>query len=169
MLITIRSLLDDEPYKHEPNCVNNPRFNRYVEYSTWKSLLLDYLAKETNPAAKAWLDSYVHKNGGAMLRELARLHQAAKANKLRSLTNVYPPKKTIPVDYLALISTMTTAISAATAHVGFPSSAENSSQAPPKRKAGAFGMVDQDEAEKKRAKPSVTAKPQSHPETIDLT
>lgn len=183
VLITIRSLLDDEPYKHEPRGDSNPDFNRFVEYSTWKCLLLDYLARETNPAAKAWLDRYVHKNGQAMLRELSKQQQAANANKLKAVKCPYGLRPTIHVDYPALINDLKAVISAAAARQEL-TSANSPSQPPsplhregaPKRKAGdpqastkAGASEDEEGAEKKRAKPSVAAKPQSAPEIIDLT
>ncbi|ROW05782.1 hypothetical protein VMCG_05246 [Cytospora schulzeri] len=76
VLIVVRSLLDNEPYKHEPGKGDNPEFNAYVQYTTWKCLLLDYLERETEPAAKSWLQKYIRQNGQDMLRDLARQHAA---------------------------------------------------------------------------------------------
>lgn len=70
----MRSLLDNEPYKHEPGQVDNPEFNAFVQYSTWKCLLLDYLDRETEPAARSWLQRYICRNGQDMLRDLAQQH-----------------------------------------------------------------------------------------------
>lgn len=70
----MRSLLDNEPYKHEPGKGNHPEFNAFVQYTTWKCLLLDYLSREADPAAKSWLHTFVHKNGQEMLRDVARQH-----------------------------------------------------------------------------------------------
>lgn len=182
VLITIRSLLDDEPYRHEPGNNNNPVFNQVVEYTTWKCLLLDYLAKETNPAAKAWLDRYVQTNGQAMLHELSKQQQAANVNKQKSLKNPYSPQQTIHVDYPALINDVKAAVSAVREKLN---SADNSSQPPPvleskrtlKRKAshhqastkGSVLEIEKEETERKRAKSSVAAKRPSTPEIIDLT
>ena len=178
MLITIRSLLDDEPYKHEPSQINNPEFNRFVQYSTWKCLLLDYLAKETEPTAKAWLDSYVRKNGQEMLRELSK-QQAANINKKKSLESPYNRNQTINVNYPALINDLKAAVSAV--HQD-PSSANCVPRPPPsqdqggtrKRKvrwleASASEVEKKESANSKRAKPSVAADRQSTPEIIDLT
>lgn len=184
MLITIRSLFDDEPYKHEPGKNNSPDFNRFVEYSTWKSLLLDYLAKETDPAAKAWLARYVQKNGQAMLRELSKQQQAADINKQKGLKCPYSPQQTIHVDYPALIDDLKAAMLAVCQE---HNSANNPSQLPPalpwerapKRKAGhhqastkagaSSEIENEEEIETKRAKSSAAVKHQSTPEIIDLT
>lgn len=183
MLITIRSLLDDEPYRHEPGQTNNPDFNRFVQYSTWKCLLLDYLARETDPTAKAWLDNYVRKNGQEMLRELSRQQQAADINKLKSLKSPYMhgPQQTIHLDYPALIKNLKAAVSAAHPE---PNPANSARRSPPaldsgripkrkasRRQAGEPEIEDDDEeeAERKRAKPSMAAKRPSTPEIIDLT
>lgn len=82
VLIVVRSLLDNEPYKHEPGKGDNPEFNAFVQYTTWKSLLLDYLEREAEPAAKSWLQKYVRQNGQDMLRDLARQH-AANARRIQ--------------------------------------------------------------------------------------
>lgn len=76
VLIVVRSLLDNEPYKHEPGKGNNPEFNAFVQFTTWKCLLLDYLEREAEPAAKTWLQNYVRQNGQEMLSDLARQHGA---------------------------------------------------------------------------------------------
>ncbi|POS70414.1 ubiquitin-conjugating enzyme [Diaporthe helianthi] len=179
VLITIRSLLDDEPYKHEPGQNDNPNFNRLVEYTTWRCLLLDYLAKETDPAAKAWLDKYVHKNGQAMLRELSKLQEAAAINKLKTVRSPYASHlpDIVTVDYPAMIKDVQAAISAVAARQE-AKSADNPSQPPPKRKAsdhqattkaGASEIDDEQVTAKKRAKTSVAANKQSGPEIVDLT
>lgn len=36
ILITIRSLLDNKPYLHEPNGQDDPSFNTYVRYASWR-------------------------------------------------------------------------------------------------------------------------------------
>lgn len=78
VLITIRSLLDNKPYLHEPNQQDYPRFNEYVRYTTWRWLLLDSLEHETNPAARAWLRRWVRRNGREMLIELRRQARMAE-------------------------------------------------------------------------------------------
>lgn len=170
MLITIRSLLDDEPYKHEPAQQNNPEFNRYVQYSTWKCLLLDYLAKETDPTALVWLRRYVRENGQEMLRELSKQQQAANVTKQKTLRSLYGEKHVIQVDYPALINQLKAAVAAAH-QVSGP--ANNGSRLPPavdleripKRKAGSAPEMENEEnqVESKRAKRPST------PDIIDLT
>ncbi|KAG6365824.1 hypothetical protein INS49_007435 [Diaporthe citri] len=179
VLITIRSLLDDEPYKHEPSQNNNPDFNRFVQYSTWKCLLLDYLAKETDPTAKAWLDRYVRRNGQEMLRELLKQQQAANINKQRTLRSPYSPQQTIHVDYPALINDLEAAVSKVHQESNSANSASRQPAAldwerTPKRKASRRQdnepeIEKEEETDKKRAKPSVAAKCPSTPEIIDLT
>ena len=70
VLITIRSLLDKEPYKHEPGQKNDPGFNKYVEYTTWQYLLLDYLDRESDPELRQFLFQYVQRNGDKAKHEL---------------------------------------------------------------------------------------------------
>lgn len=77
MLITIRSLLDNSPYKHEPNQRDNPSFNQYVQYASWKSLLLDYFNKERDPTASEFLQKHITKNGANII---SAIQGQAKAN-----------------------------------------------------------------------------------------
>ena len=70
VLITMRSLLDNKPYVHEPGARDDPAFNEYVRYNTWRWLLLDYLDREREPAAKAFLERHLQKYGKAMIAEL---------------------------------------------------------------------------------------------------
>lgn len=72
VLITIRSLLDNSPYKHEPHQKDNPSFNQYVQYMSWKSLLLDYFNNERDSIAKEFLQRHIAKNGTNMINELQR-------------------------------------------------------------------------------------------------
>jgi hypothetical protein len=87
VLITIRSLLDNSPYKHEPHQSDNPGFNKYVQYTTWKSLLLDYVNNERDPAAKAFLQRHISKSGTNMIHELQR--QAKASNGFKQLRSPY--------------------------------------------------------------------------------
>ena len=95
MLITIRSLLDNSPYKHEPNQRDNPSFNQYVQYASWKCLLLDYFNKERNPTASEFLQKHITKNGVNIISEI---QQQAKANPgSKHLTSPY--SQTTKVNY----------------------------------------------------------------------
>ena len=106
VLITIRSLLDNSPYKHEPNQSDNPNFNQYVQYTTWQSLLIDYVNNERDTVAKAFLEKHISQNGTAIIDELK---DQAKANaRLKQLVSPYrqyggnrrePPK----VNYVGLL------------------------------------------------------------------
>lgn len=108
VLIVIRSLLDNEPYKHEPGQKDHPEFNAFVQYTTWKCLLLDYLERETEPAAKTWLQKYIRQNGQDMLSDLARQHRENAKKRLFSC-----PYKSAPVlsDYPNLIKALQTLVS----------------------------------------------------------
>jgi ubiquitin-conjugating enzyme E2 Z len=102
VLITIRSLLDNSPYKHEPNQRDNPNFNQYVQYTGWKSLLLDYVNNEGNPAAKAFLERHISQNGSKMINGLER--QASANRGLVQLTSPYGVgRNTMSVNYEILL------------------------------------------------------------------
>ncbi|KAG8162414.1 hypothetical protein KVR01_008179 [Diaporthe batatas] len=186
VLITIRSLLDDEPFKHEPDennntGVNNPEFNNYVEYRTWISLLTDYLwpRREANPEARAWLDRYVCKNGPKMLREYSKQQHRASVSHRKSVKDVYcgPDSPGEDLDYPGWFEALGTAILAAAARGGAIIFTHTPSESPPlKRKADhqqpsttGEGSEDAEKNGKKQAKSSAAPKPKSPPETIDLT
>ncbi|KAI1743324.1 ubiquitin-conjugating enzyme/RWD-like protein [Xylaria scruposa] len=59
VLLSIRALLDNEPYRHEPNCGNHPKYNEFVQYITWRVLLLDHLKYETDGPMKTFLRNFV--------------------------------------------------------------------------------------------------------------
>ncbi|KUI54999.1 Ubiquitin-conjugating enzyme E2 Z [Cytospora mali] len=122
VLIVVRSLLDNEPYKHEPGKGDNPEFNAFVQYSTWKFLLLDYLDREAEPAAKAWLQTYVRQNGQDMLRDLARQHAA---NARRTTFSCPYKNARVQADYPRLIRTLQEIVSALQ-----PRPVETTSQSP---------------------------------------
>lgn len=95
VLITIRSLLDNKPYLHEPGKQDHPQFNEYVRYHTWRWLLLDYVEKETHPPAKAWLQKYLVKNGRDMMTELDRQRAMSQQCRRMHFTSPYPPDRTL--------------------------------------------------------------------------
>ena len=78
VLITIRSLLDSQPYKHEPGCSDNPNFNKYVEHTTWRCLLLDYLEREKSEPARAFLQKHLRERSTQATEELRRQQEANK-------------------------------------------------------------------------------------------
>ena len=88
VLITIRSLLDNSPYKHEPNQRDNPNFNQYVQYTTWQSLLLDHVKNERDDVAKAFLEKHISQTGKDIIDELKR---QAHANANANLTHLVSP------------------------------------------------------------------------------
>ena len=87
VLITIRSLLDNSPYKHEPSQKDNPNFNQYVQYTTWQSLLLDHVNNEGDAIAKAFLEKHISRNGTDIIDELKR--QANANAHLKQLVSPY--------------------------------------------------------------------------------
>ncbi|ORY56653.1 ubiquitin-conjugating enzyme/RWD-like protein [Pseudomassariella vexata] len=115
VLITIRSLLDNQPYKHEPNQPDDPAFNRFVQFSTWRCLLLDYLRNEKEELGKAFLQKCVLENGPNMLEELHR-QRMTHALKKEAFTCPYVSGKARTIrhpDYDSLIQDLTAAISTA--------------------------------------------------------
>ena len=84
VLITVRSLLDNNPYFHEPKQRDNPAFNSYVQYNSWRWLLLDYLDREGDPDAQAFLQDYVREHGAEMVKELERQSLANNGTKVLS-------------------------------------------------------------------------------------
>ncbi|RYP11093.1 hypothetical protein DL764_000251 [Monosporascus ibericus] len=108
VLITIRSLLDNEPYKHEPKRGNNPAFNNFVQYMTWRCLLLDYIRRETTVPGKAFLQRHLQERAPKILDELLR--QQAGNSHVTQLTSPYDRRPKRP-DYPGLLRDMKAAIS----------------------------------------------------------
>lgn len=100
VLITIRSLLDNNPYLHEPHQKDNPEYNEYVRYATWRWLLLDYLEYEKDPVAREWLRRYIRRNGREILIELKSQADGSRARFMaaRKLTRPPPPPSVPPTD-----------------------------------------------------------------------
>jgi ubiquitin-conjugating enzyme E2 Z len=104
ILTSIWSLLDNEPYKHEPRQNNNPAFNAYVQYHSWRWMLLDYLDREQDPAAKTFLEQHFAKHGTEMVAELER--QKAQWPRGGKLVSPYARQTQTCVDYDSLIRDM---------------------------------------------------------------
>ena len=104
VLITIRSLLDKQPYLHEPRQSDNPMFNDYVHCNTWRWLLLDYLDREQDPDAKEFLLQYVRQHGAEMVEELER--QKRVHGGAQTLTSPYVRGVQRRSDYDALLSSL---------------------------------------------------------------
>ena len=105
VLITIRSLLDNSPYKHEPNQRDNPAFNQYVQYTTWQSLLLDHVNHERDAVAKAFLEKHISQHGTEIIDELKnQAKDNAHVKELHSPYGQYGGKCRAPpkVDYAGL-------------------------------------------------------------------
>jgi ubiquitin-conjugating enzyme E2 Z len=104
VLITIRSLLDNQPYLHEPRQKDSPMFNDYVRCHTWRWLLLDYFDREQDADAKEFLLQYVRQHGAEMVAELER--QKLVYGGARSFTSSYKPSVLRRPDYDALLSSL---------------------------------------------------------------
>lgn len=89
VLITIRSLLDNQPFTHEPNQRDDPNYNDWVQYATWQLLLLDYLQREQGPVLRAFLDHYLAKHGPNLLLELQSQAAQAASRGTIQVTNKY--------------------------------------------------------------------------------
>lgn len=97
--MTIRSLLDNEPYRHEPNQGDCPRYNDYVRYTTWQSLLFDYLNMERQSACRNFLYEYVRANGARMLDELERQERETSSRGLRQFDCRYDRRIRVLANY----------------------------------------------------------------------
>lgn len=102
VLRTIRSLLDQKPYMHEPSAPDSPDFNAYVRYHGWKWLLLDYLERETDADAKKWLEAHLRKSGKEMVAELERQREQGRYGQI--LSSPYAGGRQHVVDYNRLLS-----------------------------------------------------------------
>jgi len=102
VLLTIRSLLDNEPYRHEPQQSDCPAYNEFVRYTTWKSLLLDYLTNENDPACRKFLHEYVQKHSVHIMDELQRQERRTLAQGLRQFTSRYDARAPLIHDYPGL-------------------------------------------------------------------
>lgn len=74
VLRSVQALLDNKPMLHEPGGHDDPEYNEYVRYTSWRWLLLDHLSHETNPRAKAWLQAWLVQNADRMRTEIQRQH-----------------------------------------------------------------------------------------------
>lgn len=120
VLRTIQSLLDNKPYLHEPQQLNSQEFNDYVRYNSWRSLLLDYVAKETHPPAKLWLERFIVERADAMMAELERQEKATRMSckmgkkESKVFTSPYVRKGPgVPEDYPKLRKDLEDAVLAA--------------------------------------------------------
>lgn len=109
MLLYIRELFGDNPFKHEPWPQDSPELSHFVQYVTWEALLLGYIASETHVDALAWLRDYVRVRGLGMLIELSMQGSADPDRKYF----INPYHERIPVDYLALVEELGAAVSKA--------------------------------------------------------
>ena len=110
VLITVQSLLDNKPYLHEPHQRDNPAFNDYVLYTTWQSLLLDYLQYERDPKLLKFMKTYVSEHGEEMLGDLEAQHR--KHSGARMFHSAYS-RQSVPVDYPALVGKLQPIVKAA--------------------------------------------------------
>ena len=55
ILRTIQSILDNQPYIHEPNRADDVTYNKFVEYHTWETMLLHLIQMEERPRLHAFM------------------------------------------------------------------------------------------------------------------
>lgn len=110
VLLTIRSLLDNEPFRHEPKQGDCPVFNDYVRYATWQSLLFDYINNEREPDCRKFLLGYAGTHGTHMLSELEKQERASKLKGLRKFQNRYDSKSEVKANYPQLMVQLTALI-----------------------------------------------------------
>ncbi|KAI0190877.1 ubiquitin-conjugating enzyme/RWD-like protein [Xylaria flabelliformis] len=87
VLISIRALLDNEPYRHEPNCGNHPKYNMFVQYITWRVLLLDHLKFETYGPSKAFIKNWVRAHSIGIMGDI--FHQKDVNKDVDIMTDSY--------------------------------------------------------------------------------
>ncbi|TRX94982.1 hypothetical protein FHL15_004067 [Xylaria flabelliformis] len=87
VLISIRALLDNEPYRHEPDCGNNPRYNMFVQYITWRVLLLDHLKFETYEPSKAFVKNWVRAHSTGIMGDI--LHEKDVNKDVDRMSDLY--------------------------------------------------------------------------------
>ncbi|KAI0456305.1 UBC-like protein [Xylaria acuta] len=107
VLISIRALLDNQPYRHEPNCGNNPGYNKFVQFTTWRALLLDYIQHEDCEPAKAFLKDFVRARSTGIMGDI--FHQQLKNKDVVTMSNPYSDWTFTP-DYDRLIDDLKAAI-----------------------------------------------------------
>lgn len=107
---------------HEPNQGDRPEYNRYVRCNTWRWLLLDYLDREQDPEAKAFLWQFVEKHGAEMIKALE--HQKCSDVRNGPLTSPYSPGTSRQPDYDALLADLKKRVSESKGRVLGESSAE---------------------------------------------
>ncbi|KAI8955573.1 UBC-like protein [Xylaria longipes] len=100
VLITIRSLLDNEPYRHEPGCGNNPEYNKFVRFTTWRSLLLDHLQHEDNEPCKTFVKNYIRAHAAGIMGDI--YHEQNTNREVVIMFNPYSEWSFVP-DYDCLI------------------------------------------------------------------
>ncbi|KAI1751830.1 UBC-like protein [Xylaria castorea] len=110
VLISIRSLLDNEPYRHEPNCGNNPKYNKFVQFTTWRALLLDHLQHEDNEQSKAFLKDFVRAHSTGIMGDI--FHEKDTNKDIVIMSNPYSDWSFAP-DYDRLIEDLKAAIKTA--------------------------------------------------------
>ncbi|KAI3319691.1 UBC-like protein [Xylariaceae sp. AK1471] len=70
VLISIRALLDNEPYRHEPERGNDPEYNKFVQFTTWRALLIDYAENEMAKWAQDFVKNFVRERSARIMEEI---------------------------------------------------------------------------------------------------
>ncbi|KAI8629671.1 UBC-like protein [Xylariaceae sp. FL1651] len=118
VISSIRALFDNDPYRYEPGEEDGPKnqenaeYNEFVQYASWRPLLIDYLKEETSEPAKAFLKNFVREHSDSIMTELAK--QAADNESVICFYEKYSDGVVL-ADYEKLIEDMKAAIAAAVA------------------------------------------------------
>ncbi|KAI0467179.1 UBC-like protein [Xylaria cf. heliscus] len=107
VLVSIRSILDNEPYRHEPGCNNDPTYNKFVQYTTWRTLLLDHIQREGSEPIKSFLRDFVRTRSTGIMGDI--YHEQHTNREVSTMTNLYS-EWTFPPDYDRLIQELKTAV-----------------------------------------------------------
>jgi ubiquitin-conjugating enzyme E2 Z len=70
ILRTVQSLLDNQPYVHEPGQKDNAEYNTFVEYHSWKTMFIDLQTNEKRSALRKYMQSSTIENMSEIKRYL---------------------------------------------------------------------------------------------------
>ncbi|GAP85405.2 putative ubiquitin-conjugating enzyme E2 Z-like [Rosellinia necatrix] len=70
ILASIRGLLDFEPYRHEPGSEDDPNYNKFVQFVTWRALLLDHVDRETEQPSKDFINEFLREHATGIIEDI---------------------------------------------------------------------------------------------------
>jgi ubiquitin-protein ligase len=62
IIMAFMSLLDNQPYAHEPGVGGDESYNTFVSYQTWYTCLFEYLKYEEDELFTNYINEYIQKN-----------------------------------------------------------------------------------------------------------